>query len=179
MLALEFRFLAGRYHGNPWGRHVNEGDVDWPPEPWRLLRALIATWHHKVKITGKHDEAALGDLIETLAGATPEFHLPVASHSHTRHYMPQWKAGKTSLVHDAFVAVGRDTPLYIGWPGLELPKEQVQLLDDLLGVMGFFGRAESWVEACRVADLPTPNCWPGDDPIDRETGELQGELVSV
>ncbi len=183
MLALKFRFLAGRYHGNPWGRHVNEGDVDWPPEPWRLLRALIATWHHKIKITGEHNEATLSALIGTLAGATPEFHLPVASHSHTRHYMPQWKAGKTSLVHDAFVAVGHDTPLYVSWPDLDLPREQAQLLDDLLSAMGFFGRAESWVEACRIVerivDLPMPNCKPGDDPIDQKTGELHGEVVSV
>ena len=185
MLALEFRFLAGRYHGNPWGRHVNEGDVDWPPEPWRLLRALIATWHHKVKITGKHDEATLGALIDTLAGESPEFHLPDASQSHTRHYLPQGKVNaktkrlETSLVHDAFAAIHPDTPLYVGWPGIELPEEQAQLLDDLLGVMGFFGRAESWVEARRVGDLPEPNCRPGDDPIDRTTGELRGEVVNV
>ena len=179
MLALEFRFLAGRYHGNPWGRHVNEGDVDWPPEPWRLLRALIATWHHKVKITGKHNEATLGALIDTLAEVTPEFHLPAASHSHTRQYMPQGEAGKTSLVHDAFVAVNRGTPMYICWPGLDLPDEQAQLLDHLLGVLGYLGRTESWVEACRVAVLPKPNCRPDDDPIGRETGELHGEVVSV
>lgn len=179
MLALEFRFLAGRYHGNPWGRHINEGDVDWPPEPWRLLRALIAIWHHKVKITGKHKKATLSDLIETLAGVAPEFHLPAASQSHTRHYMPQGIAGKTSLVHDAFVAVHPDTPLYVGWPEIDLSEEQAQLLDDLLGVMGFFGRSESWVEACRVENLPQPNCKPGDDPIDRATGELHGEVVSV
>jgi len=179
MLALEFRFLAGRYHGNPWGRHVNEGDVDWPPEPWRLLRALIATWHHKIKITGKHDKVALGALIETLAGVTPEFHLPAASQSHTRHYMPKRGAGKTSLVHDAFAAVHPDTPLYVGWPGIELPEEQAQLLDDLLTVMNFFGRAESWVEARRIEDMPGPNCKPGDDPIDRSTGKLHGEVVSV
>ncbi len=179
MLALEFRFLAGRYHGNPWGRHVNEGDVDWPPEPWRLLRALIAVWHHKIKITGKHDKATLGTLIETLAEVTPEFHLPTASHSHTRHYMPQGKAGKTSLVHDAFVAVNRDTPMYAGWPEINLPEEQAQLLDDLLGVMGFLGRSESWVEVRRVKVLPPPNCKPGDDPIDHATGELHGEVVSV
>ena len=177
MIALEFRFLAGRYHGNPWGRHVNEGDVDWPPEPWRLLRALIATWHHKVKITGKHDEATLGALIETLAEVTPVFHLPAASHSHTRHYMPG--KAKTSLVHDAFAAVHPDAPLYIGWPETDLPHDQALLLDDLLGVMGFFGRAESWVEARRVEDLPEPNCKPGDDPIDRATGELYGEVISV
>ncbi len=185
MLALKFRFLSGRYHGNPWGRHVNEGDVDWPPEPWRLLRALIATWHHKVKTTNKHHKDTLGALIEALAETTPEFHLPVSSHSHTRHYMPQGKVNaktkllETSLVHDAFVAVGRDTPLYISWPDLDLPSEQAQLLDNLLSAMGYFGRAESWVEARRIEDLPMPNCRAGDDPIDRETGELHGEVVSV
>ena len=182
MLALEFRFLAGRYHGTPWGRHVNEGDVDWPPAPWRLLRTLIAIWHHKVKITGKHDKATLGDLIETLAEVPPEFHLPAASHSHTRHYMPSGGTGKKpSLVHDAFAAVHRETPLYVGWPGIDLPKEQRQLLDDLLDTMGFFGRSESWVEARRVEheDLPELNCKPGDDSINRVTGELHGEVVSV
>ena len=179
MLALEFRFLAGRYHGNPWGRHVNEGDLDWPPEPWRLLRALIATWHHKVKNTDQYDEATLGGLIETLAEVTPDFHLPAASHSHTRHYMPQRQAGKTSLVLDAFAAVHPDTPLYMRWPALDLQEEQAQLLDSLLDMMGYFGRAESWVEARRVEEMPEPNCKPGDDPIDRATGELYGEVVGV
>ena len=35
----------GRYHATPWNRGVNEGAPEWPPSPWRLLRALIATWH--------------------------------------------------------------------------------------------------------------------------------------
>jgi len=179
MLSLEFRFLAGRYHGNPWGRHINEGDVDWPPEPWRLLRGLIAVWHHKVKITGKHEEATLSALIERLAKFIPEFYLPAASHSQTRHYMPQGKVEKASLVYDAFVAVRPDTPLYIGWTEIELSEEQTKLLDDLLDMMGFFGRAESWVEARRVQYLPPPNCKPGNDPIDRATGELYGEIVSL
>ena len=48
MLAIRFLFPAGRYHATPWGRHVNEADVEWPPSPWRLLRALIATWHRKL-----------------------------------------------------------------------------------------------------------------------------------
>ncbi len=178
MLALEFRFLAGRYHGNPWGRHVNEADVDWPPETWRLLRALIATWHRKVKITGKHDEVDLVALIETLARVAPEFYLPDASQSHTRHYMPKG-GGQTSLVYDAFAAVHPDTPLYIGWSQIDLPEEQARLLDDLVSVMGFFGRAESWVEVRRVKYMPKPNCRPGEDPIDQSTGELHGEIVSV
>jgi len=31
MLIIELEFPAGRYHANPWGRNVNEGEVEWPP----------------------------------------------------------------------------------------------------------------------------------------------------
>jgi len=42
VIAISFKFPAGRYHATPWGRHVNEGAVEWPPSPWRILRALEA-----------------------------------------------------------------------------------------------------------------------------------------
>jgi CRISPR-associated protein Csb2 len=88
MFALIFRFPFGRYHGTPWGRHVNEGAVAWPPEPYRILRALIAVWHRKAD--KRHwSEAALHHLIETLAASGPVYRLPHAVHTHTRHYMPQ------------------------------------------------------------------------------------------
>jgi len=179
MLALSFTFPGGRYHATPWDRHVNEGAVAWPPEPWRLLRGLIATWHHKVKHTGKHSEAVLLELIESLAQELPEYGLPAASHSHTRHYMPQFAVGKTSLIFDAFTAVDRNDPLTVVWPTLELCEDQTALLEDLLTVMGYLGRAESWVEARRISDVPKANCKPGTEALDRETGELYGEVVSL
>lgn len=178
MLALSFTFPAGRYHATPWDRHVNEGAVAWPPEPWRILRGLIATWHHKIKHSGRYDEATLLGLIETLAQELPDYGLPAASHSHTRHYMPQY-AGKKSLVFDAFTAVMRDEPLTVVWPGVELPDEQRGLLDELLSVMGYLGRAESWVEAKRLTEAPTVNCKPDMTPLDTETGELKGEIVTL
>jgi CRISPR-associated protein Csb2 len=179
MLALSFTFPAGRYHATPWDRHVNEGAVAWPPEPWRILRALIATWHHKVKATGKHTDGTLLALIESLTAELPEYRLPVASHSHTRHYMPQFKAGDTSLIFDAFTAVKRDDPLTVTWPGVNLPDDQAALLDDLLAVMGYLGRAESWVEAKRIAEAPEANCKPDTEALDTETGELKGERVTL
>lgn len=179
MLALSFTFPAGRYHATPWDRHVNEGAVAWPPEPWRLLRGLIATWHHKIKHSSKHSDATLLGLIESLAQELPEYSLPAASHSHTRHYMPQFAAGKTSLIFDAFTAVGRDDPLTIVWPTLELPNDQRDLLDELLAVMGYLGRAESWVEARRITESPKANCTPGTDALDTTTGELHGEAVTL
>ena len=45
MIAIRLRFLTGRFHATPWGHHVNEGVVEWPPSPWRLLRALVATFY--------------------------------------------------------------------------------------------------------------------------------------
>src|SRR3990172_1100943 len=40
--AISIRFLTGRAHLHPWDTHHSEGRVDWPPAPWRLLRALVA-----------------------------------------------------------------------------------------------------------------------------------------
>lgn len=180
MLALSFTFPAGRYHATPWERHVNEGAVAWPPEPWRLLRALVATWHHKVKHAAAHDEGTLQGLIESLATEAPEYRLPAASHSHTRHYMPQFATGKTSLIFDAFTAIRRDDPLTVVWPALVLSEAQTALLDDLLRVMGYLGRAESWVEAERIIEAPETNCKPGADALDIiNSGEVKGELVTL
>ncbi|MBN8727978.1 MAG: type I-U CRISPR-associated protein Cas5/Cas6 [Xanthomonadales bacterium] len=179
MLALAFTFPAGRYHATPWDRHVNEGAVAWPPEPWRILRGLIATWHHKVKHFGKHDEKTLLTLVEALSGELPQYRLPPASHSHTRHYMPQFAAGKTSLVFDAFAAIGRQDSLTVIWQNIDLPDPQRALLDDLLSAMGYLGRAESWVEAKRVSEAPKPDCRPGEAAVDISTGEFLGELVTL
>jgi CRISPR-associated protein Csb2 len=179
MLALSFTFPAGRYHATPWDRHVNEGAVAWPPEPWRILRSLIATWHHKVKHSGRHAEVTLHALMESLAEDLPEFGLPAASHTHTRHYMPQFEASRTSLVLDAFAAVNKDAALTVIWPSVTLPDDQAALLDDLLAVMGYLGRAESWVEAARIADPPATNCRPGAQALDAETGEVKGEIVTL
>lgn len=41
-LTLSIRFLTGRAHLHHWQAHHSDGKVDWPPAPWRLLRALVA-----------------------------------------------------------------------------------------------------------------------------------------
>lgn len=41
-LSISIRFLTGRAHLHPWNTHHSEGQVEWPPSPWRLLRALVA-----------------------------------------------------------------------------------------------------------------------------------------
>ena len=156
MFALVFRFPAGRYHATPWGRHVNEGAVAWPPEPYRILRALIATWHRKADKT-RWSNPALHRLIETLAASAPVYRLPEAVHTHTRHYMPQGSLEggreRTSLVFDAFYRVDPDAELVAAWPDLTLDADNFALASHLASLIGYLGRAESVVVAQAVDHL--------------------------
>lgn len=159
MLVLELRFPAGRYHATPWGRHVNEGALDWPPSPWRILRALVATWHLKAK--ADLPEAVVRGLIDALAAHLPSYELPRASTGHTRHYMPviEGKTQKTTKVFDTFLHLAG--PLRIGWD-VSLNAEQRHALDLLCRRLGYFGRAESLVDATLLPDAVafSPNARP-------------------
>jgi CRISPR-associated protein Csb2 len=143
VIALELCFPGGRYHATPWGHHVNEGLVEWPPSPWRLLRALMATGFTKLGWT--EVPPAARTLFERLASELPTYVVPRATSAHSRHYMPQGNAaGATALVLDAWVNVSG--VLGVRWP-VELPDEARATLDALVVHLGYLGRAESWVDA--------------------------------
>ena len=178
MLALSFSFPARRYHATPWGRHVNEADVAWPPEPWRILRALIATYWRKGTCVHWSKEEA-GSLINALAAAPPTYYLPEgAVHAHTRHYMPA--PSKKTLVFDAFAHLPDGEAIVAAWPDLILERHQFDLVADLADGIGYLGRAESWVECTAAAewDATQANCRPlEDDP--NGTGEVTAVLAPL
>jgi len=150
MIAISFKFLAGRYHATPWGRHVNEGAVEWPPSPWRILRALVAAWKRTLPdLSQEQVEPILRALAEP-----PEFVLPPASTGHTRHYMPWFKKGPDdrTLVFDTFVAIQRDARLLVRWPNAALDETQRCLLAHILRNLSTLGRSESWCEAALLGD---------------------------
>jgi CRISPR-associated protein Csb2 len=179
MLAIAFTFPAGRYHATPWGRHVNEADVAWPPDLWRITRALIAVWHRKLDPL-RFPRERLHELLAHLAGAEPpSYRLPeCAIHAHSRHYMPG-KDDKRTLVFDAFARVAADDPVVIVWPELILDAPQIDMLDTLLENLGFLGRAESWVDARRAPAPVDCNCMPVAGSVDAETREATGAIVSL
>jgi CRISPR-associated protein Csb2 len=147
MPTLLLRFPAGRYHATPWGHHVNEGLVEWPPSPWRLLRALIACGHATLHWT---DVPPAGRrLVEALASTLPHYRLPAASLAHSRHFMPlgilDKGREKTTLVFDAFADVGNES-LAVRWD-CTLDPEALDLFGTLARGLGYLGRSESWVEA--------------------------------
>lgn len=177
MITIAFRFVAGRYHATPWERHVNEGAVEWPPSPWRILRALVATWKRTCpRLSQEEVEPILRALAEP-----SEFRLPPASTGHTRHYEPWFKKGPQDrvLVFDAFVVVSPETPLYAIWPNACLDDRQRETLQCILNNVNTLGRSESWCQAAleEAGELPgyLP-CRPADG---AKPPEYPHELVRV
>jgi CRISPR-associated protein Csb2 len=153
-ISISLSFPAGRFHATPWGHHVNEGLPEWPPSPWRLLRALVATWKRKLAADPLVQRELPGVLAE-LAREAPQFHLPDATLGHTRHYMPWFKKGPDdkTLVFDAFVCLAPDAEVVFHWPDATLSPDGTQALARLLELLGYFGRAESWASARLLADF--------------------------
>jgi len=149
MIAIEFRFPAGRYHATPWDSQVNEGLVEWPPSPWRILRALISTWYFKARTEIEAQD--LMSLVGKLCGELPAYSLPSdqVSLAHTRHYMPLYRTsldGKTTKVFDTFIRLIDGGPLVAIWPTLQLDEHEKRCLALLAMRIGYLGRAESWAE---------------------------------
>lgn len=144
-IVLKLMFPAGRYHATPWGRHVNEGVAEWPPSPWRFLRALIAVWKRTCSDLAEVD---VRRVLEHLL-PSPQFFLPPHRTAHTRHYMPWEKKGPAdrTLVFDTFVSLDRNAPVYVKWPDATPTAEDREILQHLLGSLSSLGRAESWVQA--------------------------------
>lgn len=141
MIAVKMRFLAGRFHATPWGHHVNEGAVEYPPSLWRFLRSLVATFHRTAP--ENIDEASLRRILDALADA-PEFYLPPASVAHTRHYD---QANSSVKFFDTFVSLNPKEAIVWVWRDAELNESDRENLAKLLRNLGTFGRSESWCEA--------------------------------
>lgn len=152
---LALRFPLGRYHATPWGTHPNEGDVEWPPSPWRILRALYATWQER---RPDLDAGAVTRALEALS-APPVYHLPPAGAAHSRHYYPRdhFKGTKaevgTDLTVDAFVTVDPGVPVVVEWPA-DLDEAAREALAELVGHLSRLGRADSACAAELVDAVP-------------------------
>jgi CRISPR-associated protein Csb2 len=179
MIGLGVRFELGRYHANPWGEHVNEGVVEWPPSPWRILRALYSVSSTRVDLQGQR-QAAHGALARLLAAPPPSYTLPPSVEAHTRHFMPSraWspaKPGETDLIFDAFRAIAPEDELVVWWE-TDLQEEEHSALAALAAGLGHLGRSES-VCAARVLTARDPSAPGCARPADETSGGDPVELL--
>ena len=176
---LEVRFISGRVHGTPWGASHNEGRIEFPPSPWRLTRALIATWFERAN---EIDEAVIRRLVERLASVSPRFYVPPFAGAHVRHYFPEsaYKVGSrkgTAKVLDAFAAVDPTVPLIVEWD-VELPSDERSALAALVDRMPYIGRAESLVEV-RLLDVDESGAVADDHRLLEARLPTQNDSTSV
>lgn len=141
---VEVRFPHRRYHATPWDSTASDGVAEWPPSPWRVLRALLAVWHNKA---GRLDEAVVESLITKLS-SLPRYHLPKATRHHTRHFMPtpEYQSLHNRVTQNTLspqLVLLSDAVVKIQWPSTSLTVEEREVLEHLLSKLTYLGRSES------------------------------------
>ena len=174
MVLIELQFPAGRYHATPWGRNVNEGEVEWPPSPYRLARALVDVWKRR---RPDWREERVKCLLEALS-APVRFYLPPASAAHTRSYLSSNERDPLSkqLIFDAFVVLDRQSRVLMGYE-CDLSPESIYDLSSLLEELNYFGRSESWVRATVAEEIPDVE-W-NSIPAPGNTAAQDGDIIRL
>jgi CRISPR-associated protein Csb2 len=154
---LAIRFPLGRYHATPWDHSVNEGATEWPPSPWRLLRALVATWYTRWPDL----PAPVLDGVLDALGDPPSYLTPRVRQAQTRHYLPdldhcKGESGRTDLTLDPFLWLRRDVELLVRWDA-DLDGEQRAVVAKLAELLPYLGRADSACEARLLDSDPEPD----------------------
>lgn len=170
-LVLRQSFPLGRFHATPW--RVNPFDDpygEWPPSPWRLTRAIVARWYQwRREMAGTWPEDEVESLIRALCGSGYGFYLPEQARQSVslRQYQPVefgWNPANkkaagtrsygTSLVQDNAWCVPPDEDMFWFIEGNDWTPELVEVLDQCLERIVYFGRAEALTSICRADEAP-------------------------
>ncbi|GEM_PF-1442572 len=163
MVTIKLSFPWGRYYAHPWGINPTRlREAEWPPSPWRLLRALVSAWFRAHP--GQVPNADCITLIEALGTELPDIGFGKISFGHTVHWQPNYGAAgseekanasyKNTRHENHFVAV--HGAVLFRWSNVELPPVTRQMFESLLAELSYFGRAESLCHAEVCSDEPDP-----------------------
>jgi CRISPR-associated protein Csb2 len=175
---LKQSFPLGRFHATPWKVFpYDDPHGEWPPSPWRLLRAILARSHQVERESNDMSNLNREELVRAFANSEINWQVPESTWRgpSLRQYQPaEFKkmpaAAKepgmftynTTKVQDNFwLTAGESQPLYWILDGANWSDSTLALLDQCLARMTYFGRAESITTMERVthASLPNiPNC---------------------
>jgi CRISPR-associated protein Csb2 len=160
-LALVARFPFGRYAATPWFRSRREhvGNVEWPPSPWRLVRALLAAAHATAD-----DLDAVLSLLRLLAAANPRFELPKAAEIGYTQWMPQLgfddspSASERGDNGHTLLSIDPDARMTVRWPRIALVEAEQDLLGRLVDNVRYLGQSVSVCEMT-IEDDPGYASW--------------------
>jgi len=181
-LVLRQEFPLGRFHATPW--RVNPFDDphgEWPPSPWRLIRAVTARWYQWAREAEREPDFTRLEMLQSaLCKSTYAFHLPPDARkgSPLRQYHPtefKWNPADkkkpatrsygTSLVQDNYWCVPFEVPVWWFIEGDDWTDDLKAVFARCLERMTYFGRAET-LTCIRVAgsadEIPRANCTLAD-----------------
>lgn len=161
MISIAIRFTAGQYIARPWGAPARYDMHEWPPSPYRLIRAATAAWKYNLPDLG---EDLFFKIVRRLASERPSFCLPsvgrMGGRRDGRGAPPPW-------------SIGADDAVHVIWHTASLAEDERAALEEVLGHVRYLGRTDSWCEM-RLAGrhaAPPPcriNCRP-HTPMDDRT----------
>ncbi len=164
-LTLSIELIRELYCGNPWDVAHIEGATDWPPSPWRLLRALQAGAF--LAHLNEADFAHLDAASATLATTKPTYYLPPSAYFQSRTVRLD-QNGTTDLYSNGKTVVSaelrfdaQDRTVWVQWPA-DLTAVQHQVLDRVLRYCRYLGRREADALWLRQPDevMPAANAFP-------------------
>jgi hypothetical protein len=167
-LYISIRFLTGRAHLHHWHAHHSDGKVDWPPSPWRLLRALVAAGGTGLTSLPEPLDESISDTVDdplpisrladvlAMLAALPKIWLPRTGGGHTRQFLPKEFKSTGSAVFDTFATVSKETPIIFEWAEANGTTGDARFTDlqTLVRRLTYFGRAESWCDATAHTERP-------------------------
>lgn len=170
-LILEQTFPLGRFHATPWKVFsYDDPHGEWPPSPWRLVRAVLARSYQLDREIANSTEAHTEireALVRAFATSQVEWQLPPLSwrgpglrQYHPAEFKrvpasasePGMMAYNTTKVLDNFwiTAQGTAAPVLWHFDGPDWTPLLLAHLDACLARMTYFGRAESITEIRRI-----------------------------
>jgi CRISPR-associated protein Csb2 len=168
MLTIKIELIANRYHANPWNRAHVEGMVEWPPSPWRILRAILAGG-----FAAKVEEPDLKSLVGKLSESFPSFYLPQGSYLQIRSPRKDL-TGDTDFIKpgkdivDAYLNFdASDRIIWIFWDNLDLAENEKSLLARCLAYCRYLGRREADAVWTIADEHPPMNARPDPTGITR------------
>jgi CRISPR-associated protein Csb2 len=174
MTTIRLTFPWGRYYAHPWGINPTRlREPEWPPSPWRFLRALVSLWFQAHR--GQVPDADFIALVEVLGRELPEIGMGKVAFGQTIHWQPNYRAaleGKPEVVRQRvenaeykntrhenhFAAV--HGAVFFRWRNVNLTPDLRRTLDSLLAELSYLGRAESLchAEVCET-EPPADTGW--------------------
>lgn len=164
-LTLNIRLITQTYGATPWDTAHIEGKNEWPPSPWRLLRALMAAYY---LCPDKLDLQALGSAISRLCQEHPEFYLPPATFTQYRYYRKDqtndtdlYKSGN-KVIEAQLRFHPEDNILWVRWNKVEMVEQELEALKQILPYCRYLGRSEylaDW-QIAHPEEMPSPNTMP-------------------